>query len=82
MSRKKRIAAFLIAAAMVGTVFTGCGSSTSSSGSTAASTAAKSTESGTPTEITMAFITFGATPDTNSAAFQAINKIAEKGNQC
>lgn len=75
--RMKKTVALILSAAIAGAAFTGCSGSTSGSTSQSQKSTNKAL-SGSPTEITMAFITFGSTPDNNSAAFQAINQIAEK----
>lgn len=75
--RMKKAVALILSAAIAGAAFTGCSGSTSASTAESKKSASKA-PSGPPTEITMAFITFGSTPDSNSAAFQEINKIAEK----
>jgi putative aldouronate transport system substrate-binding protein len=68
---KKRLSciALLLAAAMS---FTACGAKGSSSSSSSASSAA----SGTPTELTVAFFTFGETPKDLTSVQDEINKIS------
>lgn len=79
--KKRKISALLLSAAILGSIFSGCGTSQSGAANTnpgsSTAGAASTAQSGKPEKVVMSLMSFNKIPDDYSRVTNAINKLTE-----